>query len=346
MYFNFPQAFLLLLVFPLIFWILSKSEKRTRKAADFYKGVAPPRTYFIIRSVLIFVFLGSLAVIAARPNIEFRKTGDFLFLVDVSRSMDARYSCGELTFLDRSKVLMRNVLRNIPEAKFGIIAFDRFAFPVSQMTYDHVYLNEVIDEGLYVGLFYQATRTDISNALSLVARKKNRLPDIYGGVRQVVLLSDGFVDGDYRRRMAAPLAELREADIEIISVGIGNPGETPLMDTEGSQCIDEQLELNGEVVMIPLRDDVLKHISGETEGQYFSEGETDRVVELLRGRMEDVASEEDDPTEAAHGRDISWLFLLIASISLLGIILTGTNIRIDRSVFRWSKYWSPGQPRL
>jgi len=330
MYFEEPKVFLLLLSFPVLYWLLNKAELRTRKVAAIFKSNSPKKSYFITRLSLIFLFLSSLLFIAARPHVEYKQSGDYIFLVDVSRSMEARYSCGELTFLDRSKNIMRNILRSIPEARFNIVAFDRFAFPISPMTFDHAYLNEVIDNGVYVGLYYQATGTEIENAFSVVAQKKTRLPEIYGGVSKVILLSDGYVGGDYRRRMADSLSELRNMGIQIITIGIGNPGETPLMQTEQGRCIDEQLEINGEVVMIPLRDDVLKFIAGETQGQYFAEGEIDNVIELLRNNMQMIESDEDETgaVSGAHGRDITWIFLVIANLALFGLLISGSGLAV------------------
>jgi hypothetical protein len=327
MYFEFLGAYMLLLSFPFLFWILKKGESHTKKIADIYQSRPPQKSYFVSRMIFVFVFLGSLVVVAAKPHIEYKKTADYIFLIDVSRSMQARYSCGGLTFLDRSKNVMRKILKGIPEARFSIMAFDRFAFPISQMTYNHSYLNEVIENGIYVGLYYQATGTEIENAISVLAQKKARLPEIYGQVNHVILLSDGFVGGDYRRRMSGPLSELRDADIKVTAVGIGNPGETPLMQTEQGRCVEEHLVVNSETIMIPLRDDVLKYIAGETQGQYFSEGETDSVIDRLRNEMQVISSVDHGVTGAGNSRDISWIFLVIATISLFGVLLSGADLR-------------------
>jgi hypothetical protein len=229
---------------------------------------------------------------------------------------------------------MRKILKGIPEARFSIIAFDRFAFPITQMTYNHTYLNEVIENGIYVGLYYQSTGTEIENAISVLTQKKTKVPEIYGQVNHVVLLSDGFVNVDYRRRMSGPLSELRDAGIKVTAVGIGNPGGTPLMQTERGLCIDAQLEVNSEIIMIPLRDDVLKFIAGETQGQYFAEGETDSVINMLRNEIQSITSVDHSVTRVSNGQDISWIFLVTATISLLGLILSSAYPRPFRFMRR------------
>ena len=322
MHFLFPEAFLLLFAFLPLVRVLRRGEERTRAVAGLYRGDPPRKWYFLARAVFISALLGSLVVIGARPYTESGVTGDYVFLVDVSRSMHARHTCGDLTFLDRAKNIMREVLAAVPEARFGIIAFDRFTFPISQMTYDHSYLNEVINEGLHVGLTFEATRTELANALSVTARKKARLPESYGGVEHVILLSDGHLTGAYERRMAGPLQELRDAGMRVLAIGVGNPGQTPIMHEEQGRCVNEHIQMDNEVVQVPLRDDILKLIAGETQGQYFAEGETERLVALLRGEMEAPES-----GGGGYRRDISGIFLLTATLSLFGLLLAGVIAR-------------------
>ena len=76
--------------------------------------------------------------------------------------MEARQSCREPTLMQRSRLVMRRVLAGMPDARFGIMAFERLAFPVTQMTYDHGYLAEVIEHGLFVGLIYERTATQFA----------------------------------------------------------------------------------------------------------------------------------------------------------------------------------------
>jgi len=250
-----------------------------------------------------------------------------MFLIDASRSMHARYSCGEPTFLDRSKKVMRDILAEIPEGRFSVLAFDRFTFPITHMTQDQAYLDEVIEHGLHVGMTFEATRTELAMALSVVAQKKTRLPEIYGKVRNVILLSDGHVAGDYRRAMSGPLNELRNAGMEVITVGIGNPGETPIMHIERDRCLDESIQVDGQVVVVPLRDDILRFISSETKGQYFAESETVNLVQYLRNNMVDNVPGETGE-ETAHRRDVSWIFLGVSTVALFGLLFLGTSLRV------------------
>ncbi|MBT8100328.1 MAG: VWA domain-containing protein [Gammaproteobacteria bacterium] len=315
MWFLFPEGLLLaLLVLPAA-WILWRHRRHADEAAAAFGGQSNTAVFFRVRLGLACLFFLSLAAIAARPYVVYSKSADVLFLVDVSRSMQARHSCSEPTFLDRAKTVLKQTVAGLPQANIGLFAFDRFAFPVTQMTSDSNYLYDVIDNGLYVGLMLQATQTEIANALSAVAEKKRRLPDVYGGVSHLVLLTDGNVQGNYRRRLAAAIAELEGEGIRLSAVGIGNAEETPIADSENGQCLDRKLEVNGDAIMIPLRTDVLKFAAAESGGDYFSEYEVDRMV---RSITDDLTY----TTDARPGarRDVSNMFVIVASLALLAFV--------------------------
>jgi Ca-activated chloride channel family protein len=326
MYFEYTQALYLLFILVPLVWVLGRSRARTLAIAVVYKGRTPEPWYYKLKLFLSIVFISSLVLVAARPYIVSQRSGDFLFLIDVSRSMDARHSCGDLTFLDRSKNIMRSVLNGVPEARFGIFAFDRFAFPITQMTSNFEYLFDVIENGIHIGLTFEATRTELANALGVVAAKKTRLPNIYGKVNKLILISDGNIGGDYSRRLAEPLGQLRNSGIEVLVVGVGNPGETPIMVQERDRCINQNLEMDSEAVMIPMRDDVLKFIASEGQGQFFAEGNTESLVEAVRSGLVLIPAEEVN-TGGGYRRDISLYFLAITTLALLGLRILGSNFR-------------------
>lgn len=317
MNFEFAAAFLFLLILVPIIMLLRRSERRNSEIARVYNTESAHHLSFVARGTSICVFIVALTVVGARPYVAYDVGGSYLFLTDVSRSMQARYSCAEPTFLGRAKRIMRETLDAIPEARSGIIAFDRFAFPITSMTGDRSYLGEVIDKGLYIGLTYEATQTDLANALTVVAQKKQRLPDIFGQVEQVVLLSDGHIDGDYQRRLEKPIQGLRNESISVLAVGIGNANETPVTGTEAGRCSNQHIEIEGEKVMIPLRSDVLKHIASETRGQYYSEPEANKLIQNLRTQLHRRV---DDRAGESQRRDISWMFLGIGTLGLFGFL--------------------------
>jgi len=233
--------------------------------------------------------------------------------------MQARNSCNEPTFLERSKEIMHDVIAGVPEGRFGIVAFDRLAFPITQMTYNHSYLRDAIENALFIGMTYQATRTDIANALSVVAQKKQDLPDIYGDVRYVILLTDGYLkNSEWRDDFEQTFKLLNWANLKVLVVGVGNPVETPIHVTSpDGECSKETIEIDGEVVRIPLRTDTLTFIASETQGRFFEEGQTRELISYIRSEglvnlpPEGVVFGED------QRKNIGRIFLIPATVALL-----------------------------
>ena len=326
MAFQFPEAFYLLVVFVPIFIILRKWQRRTKYVLDIFKSAPVHSSYYILRAVCLFTFMGSLIAITAKPYSQLKSTADFVFLVDVSRSMQARISCDLPSYLDRAKVVMNNVISGIPEGRFGIFAFERLTFPITQMTYDHDYLESVIKYGIYDSLIYDRTDTRIGTALSILSRKKSDLPDIYGNVKYAVLLTDGYFEGDYRKFLAEPLAQLEKANITIIPVGIGDAKAAPIPIKNEGKCVNKFIVKEGNRIEIPLKTEVLEYIASSTKGKYFGEIEMDGLIRFLRtnGLQKRLVN---SFTSDRQKTDMSWIFLVLATISLFGYVAMQMDVR-------------------
>jgi len=318
--FDYPNAFLFLLILPPVLWMLWQGIKHTTTVARLFKAQGPSRLYIATKFACLTILSTSLITAGARPYIEPRLTGDYIFINDVSRSMMARHYCNEPTFLDRSKTIMHNILNKVPEGRFGIMVFARLAFPITQVTFDHNYLHDVIDNGLRAGMIFEATATSLPNALSQIANKKANYPDIYGKTEYVILFSDGYVEGNWRDELTQSISEIKTAGIKVIAVGIGNPGETPIPRMSGDECQEDYLQTNGRILRIPLQDDLLKFIATETNGEYFGEGTIDELTQFLREQTLTVR-ESNTIFTPEQRRDISGMFLLSATIALFGFLL-------------------------
>ena len=317
--FDNPWAFLFIFALIPILNAVRRSELRTKDVLQSLKNKLPPRRFFVCRYLFITLFVSSLVIVGSNPYIEPNGTGDFVFLADTSRSMQARHSCAEPTFLDRSKEVMRDVLAGVPEGRFGVVAFDRLAFPITQMTYDHTYLKEAINNALTIGMTFQATRTDLANALTVVARKKQDLPQLYGNVRYVILLSDGYLDDSgWRENLSQATRQMQRANIRVLVVGIGNPTATPIYRTgTDGECHGDVIEIEGEIVSIPLRSDILSFVASETRGEYFEERKVTDLIRFIRSEgLADVPAD-----GVVFGQDqrnyVGRIFLIPATIALL-----------------------------
>jgi len=320
--FDYPWVLLLVFAFVPLFWVLGRSAALTKSVVRQFKSVPPAPSYFHTRLLCALLFVLSLLITGASPYIEPKQTGDYLFLVDTSRSMQARLTCDDPTFLDRAKNVMEDIMTGVPEARFGIMAFDRLTFPVTQLTYDHSYLRSVIHNALFIGMTYRATDTNLINALAVAAEKKQTMPHLYKNVEHVILLSDGYLDEeDWRQNLEQPLKDLLNSSITMLVVGIGNNMDTPVPQTDQNDvCTDTLTEIDGKLIRIPMRKDILQAVATGSQGRYYEEGQTGQLIDYIRNEtLIDV------PDDASFGleqrQNIGWLFLLPAAAGLFGLFL-------------------------
>jgi hypothetical protein len=223
---------------------------------------------------------------------------------------------------------MRKVVADIPEARFGIFAFERLAFPLTQLTFDHAYLDAVIEGGIYDGLIFDRTATDLGNAFSIITKKKQNMPDLYQNVNYVVLLSDGNLTESYKAQIDEPLLELAQAGVTVIPVGIGNTDTTGIPIKEEGKCVDKFIVKDDEYKSISLQTDTLQHIATTTKGSYFGEADIFELVNYLRNNaLKDVFV--NAATTQRQKNDISWIFILIATIAMMGYMILDINVDLQ-----------------
>lgn len=328
MAFQHPQAFLLLVVLLPLLSVVLLGKKRTESVIHTFKAPPPRLRHHLARFAFVALFIGSLVAVGAKPYSELEETGNYLFLVDVSRSMQARNSCVEPAFLDRAKQVMRKVLAGVPEGKFGIAAYERITFPITHMTYDHGYLEEVIEHGIYPGMIYDRTDTQTGRALAVIAEKKQKLPEAYGDLEYIILLSDGYMGRVSRATLEDPLRKLKDAGIKVISVAIANERPTPIPIEENGACVNKFIVKDGELVTIPLDSETLQAVARETGGKYYGEAEMDQLVAFIRENTLARTLVEGEDVLQRPRDDVSWIFLILASIGLLGYILIDSGFRL------------------
>lgn len=323
MIFEHPWSLLGLIILIPLLLVFRRSDKRSKKVLEALKAPVGHARFQFFRFLLVAGFLALLTVVSARPYATPGVTGDYIFLVDTSRSMQASNFCGEPTFLDRARAVVLEILAGIPEGRFGIMVFDRLAFPVTSMTYDHAYLRDVLDQGVYVGMTYDATRTNLPNALQAVASKKQELPGIYGDVRQVILISDGLLrEEDWRQQLSDATNRLRQTDTTVVALGIGNTEATPIhLTNDDGECLEESIEIGGNVIRVALVRDTLIKATEDTQGRYFDEHQVVEAVEYLREAGLLKAPPVNTEWHEEQRRYLGGTFLVLATLALILLLV-------------------------
>lgn len=216
---------------------------------------------------------------------EQSSAADLVLALDVSKSMLARDI--EPNRLERQRVLARQILRELPGDRIGMVAFAGRAYVLSPMTVDHGALQ----------LYLDALDPDIvSQGGSSLASAIRQAADLARGSRDagrgaVVLISDGeALEEEAAVRDAAERAA--RVGITIHTVGVGTVEGAPIPEGgEGDQVASYKRGPGGEIVITSLGEDLLRDVASVTGGRYARLGEagaTDAVLSALRSleRME------------------------------------------------------------
>ena len=190
------------------------------------------------RLVSRFLLLSLLGIALARPqwgNEEVTESSlarDIVLAIDTSRSMLATDTPPNR--LERAKLACLDLLKALPDDRFGILGFAGSAFPLAPLTTDHDAIRETLmtidTESLPVG------GSDLASAVEV---SMEAFSEAGTAQRALVILSDGE---DLEGRLDGVAAKAKEKGIFIFAFAIGTERGTmiPSPDTPGGFIRDER----------------------------------------------------------------------------------------------------------
>jgi Ca-activated chloride channel homolog len=231
MNFAYPSVLWLLALLPLLSWLKGKAGPAAAirfPALTLTLGLhrlkrsAAGKTSALLR----FLALGLIILALARPQVKISGGHDTLsgidimLAVDVSSSMlalDMSSKKKPLTRLDIVRTVLADFIKKRPNDRLGLIAFAGNPYLVSPLTLNHEWLESNLDR-LQAGLIEDGTA--IGSALAM---STNRLRDVPGKSKIVILLSDGENNaGSISPILAAQAAN--SFDIKVYTIAIGGGG--------------------------------------------------------------------------------------------------------------------------
>ncbi len=210
------------------------------------------------KSVLLVVAALSIVAGIARPQWgsapagETEETEDILFLIDTSRSMDAKDVAP--TRLDRAKRAIENFVIAHPLGRIGIVAFAGEAYLQCPATGDRDIFDDVL-RSLDTSVI-ATPGTDIGSALTETASAFGAKE----GRRTVILITDGE---DLEGRGVEVARDLAREGVVIHTVGIGGARGATLRDNTGGEVVTR------------LDEKTLRAIAVAAGGEYFRLGGPD-----------------------------------------------------------------------
>lgn len=270
-------------------------------------------------SVKFWLLMASVALIIvmlARPQMgskiqrEKRNGIEIIIAMDISNSMMAEDVVPSR--LQKSKMMVENLIDHFSNDKIGLIVFAGDAFVQLPITSDYVSAKmflQNIDPSLI------ATQgTDIAEALNL---SMNSFTQSKVG-KAIVLITDGE---DHEGGAVEAAKAAHDKGMNVFILGVGDAKGAPIPTGDGGYMKDN----TGNTVMTRLNEDMCKEVTAAGKGKYIHVDNTseaqemlnDQLARLQKGETESVVYSEYDEQFQAVG--IILLLLLILEVCVLEV---------------------------
>jgi Ca-activated chloride channel family protein len=277
-------------------------------------------TKIVIRTCYFVLFLIAFAGPSIGTSLkEIKEEGKDIFIaVDLSQSMNA-VDIGP-SRLQRIKFELKNLAKNFPSDRIGLIIFSSEAFLQCPLTFDQSVLQLYID-GLNTGLVPNFG-TDLNSPLRLALERFESDESQEIKAKSIILISDGENFGDDLEDIGGKLNEL---GVKVFSLGIGTESGSSIPRGNGL-VIDPQ---TGRPAQTVLDRTPLQVIAAETDGQYFEISDETQEAGNLIGALEQLEGGVTGSRVVEASANKYFYFLLVAlALSLLDMILPVKTIKL------------------
>lgn len=318
-----PAFLYLLIIIPVIIVIrfleMRKRKLKLKKFGDLslLKQLMPDvsSSRKSLKSWLMVAALALLIVMLARPQMgskisqEKRKGIEVIISLDISNSMRAEDVVPSR--LDKSKMLVENMVDNFTNDKVGLVVFAGDAFIQLPITSDYVSAKMFLQNTDPSLIATQGT--DLAGAIELSSKSFTQ-QDKVG--RAILIITDGE---DHEGGAIEAAEKARKNGIRVFVLGVGSTKGSPVPDGNGGYMKDN----SGQEVISALNEEMCKQVAQAGGGAYIHVDNTslaqrqlnDELTKLQKGDISSVVYSEYDEQFQAVG--ILVLILLVIEMLIL-----------------------------
>lgn len=267
-----------------------------------------------VKFVLILTALTLVILMLARPQTgtkisnESRSGIETIIAVDISNSMLAKDVVPSR--LDKSKLLVENLIDNFTEDRIGLIVFAGEAFVQLPITNDYVSAKMFL-QNMDPSLI-STQGTDLARAIRLAMNSFSQQENIG---RAIIVITDGE---DHEGGALEAAKEAKKKGINVFILGVGSSNGAPIPVGNGYLT-----DASGKTVMTALNEQMCQEVAQAGNGTYIHVDNTSEAQEKLnseisklqKGTTQSVVYSEYDEQFQAFG--ILVLLLLIAEVCIL-----------------------------
>ncbi len=318
-----PLYIWLLWLIPLLFLLRLVGWRRKRQKAKKFGDpsllalLAPDVSKYrpTVKFWMLMAALAVLILMLARPQMgtkishEKRNGIEAVICMDISNSMKAEDVAPSR--LEKSKMLVENMVEHFTNDKVGLVVFAGDAFVQLPITSDYVSAKMFLQntDPSLIG----TQGTDIARAIQVAMRSFTQ-QDKVG--RAIIVITDGE---DHEGGAEKAAEEARKKGINVFILGVGDTKGAPIPDGCGGYMNDA----SGQVVMSALNESMCQQVAKAGSGTYIHVDNTsvaqdklnDALAKLQKGETDSVIYSEYDEQFQAFG--IIVLLLLVAEACIL-----------------------------
>ena len=320
-----PIYLYLLAVIPVLIVIrllmVFQQKKRLRRFGDpaLVRELMPNVSRFrpAVKFYLLLAALALLIVMVARPQFgtkisHEKRTGiETIIAMDVSNSMLAEDVAPSR--LDRSKMMVENLVDHFTNDKIGLIVFAGDAFIQLPITSDYVsakmFLGSISPDMI-------ATQgTDIAAAINMAV---NSFTQQEGVGKAIIVITDGE---DHEGRAIEAAKDAKARGMRVYVLGVGSPNGAPIPTGDGEYLKDN----TGQTVMTGLNEQMCLELAQAGGGAYIHVDNNSNAQQQLDTELDKLAKKEIESTiysdydEQFQAVGILVLLLLILEVCILEV---------------------------
>ena len=300
----------------LVGWRRRKAKLKRLGDPELLKQLMPNISKYrpTVKFVLMLAALALLIVMVARPQMGSKISHDkrhgieTIICLDISNSMLAQDVAPSR--LDKSKMLIENLVDNFNNDKIGLIVFAGDAYVQLPITSDYVSAKMFL-QNINPSLI-QTQGTNIGEAIALASKSFSQQENVG---RAIIVITDGENHEEGAQEAAAAA---NKQGVNVFILGIGNPQGALIPMGDGSYLKDH----SGNTVMTALNEQMCRELAQAGKGEYIHVDNTsdaerklnDDITKLQKGDVTSVVYSAYDEQFQAVG--ILVILLLIIEICI------------------------------
>ena len=318
MRFEDPTYLYLLLIIPILYlmrmWMLLQRKKALKLWGDrdLTRRQMPDvsRHRPMVKFCLMMAVLALIIIMLARPQMgtkvsnEKRHGIEAIICLDISNSMKAEDVTPSR--LDKSKMLVENMVDHFTNDKIGLVVFAGDAFTQLPITADYVSAKMFLQSTTPALIEEQGT--DIAKAIGLAQNSFTQQKNIG---RAIIVITDGE---DHEGGALEAAKAAKKAGMRVFILGVGAGQGAPIPDGKGGYMMDN----SGQTVMTKLNEQMCRDIAAAGSGTYIHVDNTNEAQEKLNSELAKMQKNE---VSSVVYSDYDDQFQVVGIIAILLLIL-------------------------